>query len=57
MAWRDMTFLQRVFGYVIGRVLVQHAVLPAYFRGTSSPPTSCCNGGSVSVKNLSALIF
>jgi len=29
----DMTFLQLVFGYVIGRVLVSLLFLPAYFRG------------------------
>src|SRR4026209_220492 len=29
----DMTFLQLVFGYVIGRVLVSLILLPAYFRG------------------------
>ena len=29
----DMTFLQLVFGYVIGRVLVSVIFIPAYFRG------------------------
>src|SRR5467141_959034 len=29
----DMTFLQLVFGYVIGRVLVSVLFIPAYFRG------------------------
>ena len=30
----DFTFLQLVFGYVVGRVLVSFVLLPAYFRGT-----------------------
>ena len=29
----DMTFLQLVFGYVIGRVIVSALFIPAYFRG------------------------
>src|SRR5687767_11709450 len=29
----DMTFLQLVFGYVIGRVIVSGLFIPAYFRG------------------------
>ena len=29
----DMTFLQLVFGYVIGRVIVSVIFIPAYFRG------------------------
>src|SRR5947207_6216095 len=29
----NMTFLQLVFGYVIGRVLVSLLFIPAYFRG------------------------
>src|SRR5688572_16863918 len=29
----DMTFLQLVFGYVIGRVIVSVLFIPAYFRG------------------------
>ena len=30
----DFTFLQLVFGYLIGRVVVSFVLLPAYFRGT-----------------------
>jgi SSS family transporter len=29
----DMTFLQLVFGYVIGRVIISAVFIPAYFRG------------------------
>jgi Na+/proline symporter len=29
----DWTFLQLVFGYVIGRILITVLFLPAYFRG------------------------
>jgi len=29
----DMTFLQLVFGYVIGRVIISAIFIPAYFRG------------------------
>src|SRR4026207_91810 len=29
----DMTFLQLVFGYVIGRIIVSALFVPAYFRG------------------------
>jgi SSS family transporter len=29
----DMTFLQLVFGYVIGRVIISALFIPAYFRG------------------------
>jgi SSS family solute:Na+ symporter len=54
----DMTFLQLVFGYVIGRVLVSVLFLPAYFRGelfTSYELLQRRFGPSV--KNLSAIIF
>jgi SSS family transporter len=54
----DMTFLQLVFGYVIGRVLVSVLFIPAYFRGdliTSYELLQRRFGPSV--KNLSALIF
>jgi solute:Na+ symporter, SSS family len=54
----DMTFLQLVFGYVIGRVLVSALFIPAYFRGdliTSYELLQRRFGPSV--KNLSALIF
>ncbi len=54
----DMTFLQLVFGYVIGRVLVSLLFIPAYFRGelfTSYELLQRRFGSRV--KNLSASIF
>jgi SSS family transporter len=54
----NMTFLQLVFGYVIGRVLVSMLFIPAYFRGdlvTSYELLQRRFGPSV--KNLSAFIF
>jgi SSS family transporter len=54
----DMTFLQLVFGYVIGRVIVSMLFIPAYFRGdlvTSYELLQRRFGPSV--KNLSACIF
>src|SRR5258706_10727024 len=54
----DMTFLQLVFGYVIGRVIVSMLFIPAYFRGdlvTSYELLQRRFGPTV--KNLSALIF
>jgi SSS family solute:Na+ symporter len=54
----DMTFLQLVFGYVIGRLLVSLLFIPAYFRGdllTSYELLQRRFGPRV--KNLSALIF
>jgi SSS family transporter len=54
----DMTFLQLVFGYVIGRVLVSLLFIPAYFRGdlfTSYELLQRRFGPRV--KNLSACIF
>jgi SSS family solute:Na+ symporter len=54
----DMTFLQLVFGYVIGRVLISILFLPAYFRGdlfTSYELLQRRFGSRV--KNLSASIF
>jgi len=54
----NMTFLQLVFGYVIGRVLVSVLFLPAYFRGdllTSYELLQRRFGDRV--KNLSACIF
>jgi SSS family transporter len=54
----DMTFLQLVFGYVIGRVLISVLFIPAYFRGdlfTSYELLQRRFGPRV--KNLSALIF
>ena len=54
----DMTFLQLVLGYVIGRVLVSVLFIPAYFRGdlfTSYELLQRRFGPRV--KNLSAIIF
>jgi solute:Na+ symporter, SSS family len=54
----DMTFLQLVFGYVIGRLIVSALFIPAYFRGelfTSYELLQRRLGPSV--KNLSAVIF
>ena len=54
----DMTFLQLVFGYIIGRVLISIIFIPAYFRGelvTSYELLQRRFGARV--KNLSALIF
>ena len=54
----DMTFLQLVFGYVIGRMLVSALFIPAYFRGelfTSYELLQRRLGPRV--KNLSAVIF
>src|SRR5215216_2046640 len=54
----DMTFLQLVFGYVIGRVLVSVLFIPAYFRGelfTSYELLQRRFGPRV--KNLAACIF
>jgi SSS family solute:Na+ symporter len=54
----NMTFLQLVFGYVIGRVLVSVLFIPAYFRGdliTSYELLQRRFGPRV--KNLSACIF
>jgi SSS family solute:Na+ symporter len=54
----DMTFLQLVVGYVIGRLLVSAIFIPAYFRGdlfTSYELLQRRFGARV--KNLSAFIF
>ena len=54
----DMTFLQLVFGYVIGRVIISIVFIPAYFRGdlfTSYELLQRRFGDRV--KNLSAVIF
>src|SRR5262245_3369837 len=54
----NMTFLQLVFGYVIGRVLISIIFIPAYFRGdlfTSYELLQRRFGPRV--KNLSACIF
>ena len=54
----DMTFLQLVFGYVIGRLLVSGLFIPAYFRGdlvTSYELLQRRFGGAV--RSVSAAIF
>jgi SSS family transporter len=54
----DMTFLQLVFGYVIGRVLISVIFIPAYFRGdlfTSYELLQRRFGDRV--KNVAAVIF
>jgi len=54
----NWTFLQLVFGYVIGRLLVSAIFIPAYFRGellTSYELLQRRFGPQV--KNLSAIIF
>jgi SSS family transporter len=54
----NMTFLQLVLGYIVGRFLVSLLFLPAYFRGellTSYELLQRRFGGPV--KNLSAVIF
>src|SRR5262245_22202719 len=54
----DMTFLQLVFGYVIGRIIVSILFIPAYFRGdlfTSYELLQRRFGDRV--KNLAAAIF
>jgi solute:Na+ symporter, SSS family len=54
----DMTFLQLVFGYVVGRILISVIFIPAYFRGelfTSYELLQRRFGPRV--KNLSAVIF
>jgi SSS family transporter len=54
----DMTFLQLVFGYIIGRLLISALFIPAYFRGdlfTSYELLQRRFGPRV--KNLSAVIF
>ncbi len=54
----NMTFLQLVFGYVIGRVLVSVLFLPAYFRGELFTSYELLHRRfGPSVKNLSAIIF
>ena len=54
----DMTFLQLVFGYVIGRVIVSVLLIPAYFKGdlfTSYELLQRRFGDRV--KSVAALIF
>ncbi len=54
----DMTFLQLVFGYVIGRVIISAIFIPTYFRGdlfTSYELLQRRFGGRV--KTVAAVIF
>src|ERR687891_4594 len=54
----DMTFLQLVFGYVIGRLIISAIFIPAYFRGdlfTSYELLQRRFGDRV--KNIAAVIF
>jgi SSS family solute:Na+ symporter len=54
----NMTFLQLVFGYVVGRVIISALFIPAYFRGellTSYELLQRRFGPAV--KNLSAVVF
>src|SRR4029450_2442558 len=54
----DMTFLQLVFGYVIGRILVSVLFIPAYFRGELMTSYELLQRRfGARVKNLSACIF
>ncbi len=54
----NMTFLQLVFGYVVGRVLVSLLFIPAYFRGDLFTSYELLNRRfGPRVKNLAAVIF
>jgi solute:Na+ symporter, SSS family len=54
----NMTFLQLVLGYVIGRILVSVLFLPAYFRGDLYTSYELLNRRfGARVKNLAAIIF
>ena len=54
----DMTFLQLVFGYIIGRVIISAIFLPAYFRGELMTSYELLQRRfGARVKNLSAVIF
>jgi uncharacterized sodium:solute symporter family permease YidK len=54
----DMTFLQLVFGYVIGRIIVSALFIPAYFRGELMTSYELLQRRfGARVKNLSAFIF
>lgn len=54
----DLTFLQLVAGYIIGRVLVSIIFLPAYFRGDLMTSYELLQRRfGARVKNLSAFIF
>src|ERR1044072_5651799 len=54
----DMTFLQLVFGYVIGRLIVSALFIPAYFRGELMTSYELLQRRfGARVKKLSAFIF
>jgi SSS family transporter len=54
----NMTFLQLVFGYIVGRFLVSAIFLPAYFRGELFTTYELLQQRfGPSVKNLSAIVF
>ena len=54
----NMTFLQLVAGYVIGRILVSAILIPAYFRGELFTSYSLLQRRfGPPVKNVAALIF
>jgi solute:Na+ symporter, SSS family len=54
----DMTFLQLVLGYVIGRVIISAIFIPAYFRGDLMTSYELLQRRFGSrVKNLSAILF
>jgi SSS family solute:Na+ symporter len=54
----DMTFLQLVVGYVIGRLVVSAIFIPAYFRGDLMTSYELLQRRfGPRVKNLSAMIF
>src|SRR6185312_10537414 len=54
----DMTFLQLVFGYIIGRIIVSLLFIPAYFRGELMTSYELLQRRfGPRVKNLSAFIF
>ena len=54
----DMTFLQLVLGYVIGRLIISAIFIPAYFRGDLMTSYELLQRRFGSrVKNLSAILF
>jgi len=54
----DMTFLQLVVGYVIGRLIISAIFIPAYFRGDLMTSYELLQRRFGSrVKNLSAILF
>jgi SSS family solute:Na+ symporter len=54
----NMTFLQLVLGYVIGRLIISAIFIPAYFRGDLMTSYELLQRRfGARVKNLSALVF